>query len=330
MAGDATLKTRLTERFGLDAPVISAPMALAAGGRLAAAVSGAGGLGLIGGGYGDAEWLEREFAAAGNARVGCGFITWSLARNPGLLDRVLDRAPAAIFLSFGDPAPFAAKIRDAGVPLICQVQTLTDARHAIDAGAAVIVAQGAEAGGHGERRATFTLVPEIADIIAARAPEILLCAAGGVGDGRGLAAALMLGADGVLVGSRFWASDEALVHPAMHAAALRASGDDTIRSSVMDIVRRRDWPARYTARVLKNRFTERWHGREDALREAAGEADRWNRAWAEGDTDTANTFVGEVTGMIGDIRPAADVLHAIVAEAAELLQRAPRYLGPHR
>ncbi|WP_353682758.1 nitronate monooxygenase [Mesorhizobium sp.] len=115
------LKTRLTERFAIRHPILLAPMGVMAGGRLAAAVSHAGGLGLIGGGYGDEAWLDKEFAAAVNARVGCGFITWSLATRPYLLDRVLERQPAALMLSFGSPAPFAAHIREARVPFICQV-----------------------------------------------------------------------------------------------------------------------------------------------------------------------------------------------------------------
>ncbi|MFV2092326.1 MAG: nitronate monooxygenase, partial [Hyphomicrobiales bacterium] len=164
------LKTRLTEKFSLTCPIIQAPMALVSGGELAAAVSAAGGLGMIGGGYGDAGWLARAFDAAGNAPVGCGFISWALARAPHLLDQVLQRQPRAIFLSFGDPAPFAAKIRDAGAALICQVQCLDHARAAIDARADVLVAQGAEAGGHGHTRGTMTLVPEVADLLAGRAP----------------------------------------------------------------------------------------------------------------------------------------------------------------
>src|SRR5690606_15081297 len=119
---------RLTEKLGIEHPIISAPMAFAAGGKLAAAVTAGGGLGLIGGGYGEAEWLEREFAAAGNARVGCGFITWSLAKRPELLEPVLARSPAALMLSFGAPAPFAARIKDAGIVLICQIQNMEHAR----------------------------------------------------------------------------------------------------------------------------------------------------------------------------------------------------------
>src|ERR671933_1529790 len=133
------LETRLTERLGIRHPILSAPMAFAAGGALAAAVTRAGGLGLVGGGYGDADWLEREFAAARNARVGCGFITWSLARRPELLDQVLQRAPACVMLSFGDPRPFAPAIKAAGGLVVCQVQTLAHARAAPAAGPAVVV-----------------------------------------------------------------------------------------------------------------------------------------------------------------------------------------------
>ena len=322
------LSTRLTRELHLTHPVISAPMALAAGGALAAAVSNAGGLGLIGGGYGDPAWLEAQFRAAGNARIGCGFITWSLKKQPEVLDLVLERKPAAVFLSFDDPSPFAEKIARAGVSLVCQVQTLRDAQAALDCGAQILVAQGAEAGGHGEKRATLTFVPEVADLLARRAPQTLLCAAGGIADGRGLAAALMLGADGVVVGSRFWASTEALVHPNMHKAAVAASGDTTLRSSVMDIARGLDWPGRFTARVLKNAFTERWHGREAELRaHAETQAPLWRQAWHDGDTDVANTFVGEVAGLIHGIEPATSILERMVAEAEVLLSQAPHVVA---
>jgi nitronate monooxygenase len=317
------LYTRLTEMLGIEHPIISAPMAFAAGGKLAAAVTAAGGLGLIGGGYGDAEWLEREFAEARNTRVGCGFITWSLAKRPVLLELVLAHSPAAVMLSFGSPVPFAPRIKAAGAKLICQVQTMEHARAAVDVGADIIVAQGAEAGGHGLARATFTLVPEIADYLAKAAPATALVAAGGVADGRGLAAALMLGADGALIGSRFWASKEALVHAAFHKAAIDADGDATTRTTVVDIVRKISWPKPFTARVMKTNFVNEWHGREDELVDPSlveREMNRYVTAMQSGDPDNTGVWVGEATGLIHDVRPAADLLQEIAEDAERLLK----------
>ena len=295
-------------------------MAFAAGGKLASAVTNAGGLGLIGGGYGDADWLRQEFLAASNTRIGCGFITWSLAKNPALLTQVLDQKPDNIFLSFGDPTPFVSEIKSAGARLICQVQSLEQAKHAMGVGADVIIAQGAEAGGHGLSRATMTLVPEVADYITKAAPKVLLCAAGGIVDGRGMAAALMLGADGVLVGSRFWASAEALVHPNMISAAVAATGDMTIRSSVMDIARGRDWPKGYTARVLENDFTKKWHGKEQILEQSPHAHESWAMAWTAGDPSGSNAFVGEGVGLIHDSLPAAQILTDMVSQAEATIQ----------
>jgi Nitronate monooxygenase len=128
------IATRLTERLGIAHPVLCAPMDVIAGGKLAAAVSSAGGLGFLGGGYcDDAGWFEREFAAAGNQAVGCGFITWALRKQPQLLDAALARKPKAIFLSFDDPEPFASRIKAAGIPVICQLQTRADAERAMPA-----------------------------------------------------------------------------------------------------------------------------------------------------------------------------------------------------
>lgn len=197
-----TLRTKLTEMLGIRHPVLLAPMGGTAGGALAGAVSVAGGLGMIGGGnskFVGVDWLEREFAAAGNRRVGCGFITWSLAQQPDLLDLALRHKPAALMLSFGDAEPFLPRIKAAGIPAICQVQSLAQARQVLQQGADIIVAQGAEAGGHGARRATLPLVPAVVDMVAAKGRDVPVVAAGGIADGRGLAAALMLGAAGVLM-----------------------------------------------------------------------------------------------------------------------------------
>ena len=153
------MRTRLTDAFAIQHPVLCAPMALVTGGRLAAAVSAAGGLGIVGGGYagilGGEPDLQQELTYVRGHKFGIGFITWALERAPHLLDEVLAHSPDCVFLSFGDPGPFASRIRRSGAKLICQVQSLRHVDQAIDAGADVIVAQGTEAGGHGAQRSTM-------------------------------------------------------------------------------------------------------------------------------------------------------------------------------
>lgn len=318
-----TLRTPLTELLGIEHPILSAPMAGVAGGALAGAVSRAGGLGLVGGGYIDPDWIEREWTALGNTRAGIGFITWRLDAVPEVLDAALAHRPAAVMLSFGDPAPYLDRIREGGAVAICQVQTVADARRAADAGAQAIVAQGADAGGHGAARGTFALVPAVVDAVA----PLPVLAAGGVGDGRGLAAALAMGAAGVLVGSRFYASREAMARPEAKERAVAASGDHTVQSGVFDRVRGYDWPAPFRLRTLRNRFTERWHGHDAEL--AAGiDAVRqdYARAAEAGDFDAAAVVVGEAADLICDVPDAGDLVRRIVAEAEDALRSGARHI----
>lgn len=326
---------RFAETFGLSTPIALAPMAFGTGGALAAASAKAGALALIGGAYGDVEFTAREYSAAEEAlsdtpealaRLGCGFITWRMEEDASALDWVLDRArkPAAIMLSFGDPTAVAKRVVDAGIPLICQVQTMAMVPEAVDAGASVIVAQGGEAGGHGmnalDGRSTFTLVPEIADFLAANAPHVQLLAAGGIADGRGLAASLMLGADGALIGSRLWASAESLAPEAAIAEALAANGDSTARSKVFDILREKNWPAHFDFRALRNSLHKEWEGRIEELEAdpQAAIAD-YQAGVAAKDYARAHVTVGEGTGLIRNAPTAGEIITAIDAEARALL-----------
>jgi nitronate monooxygenase len=317
-----SLRTRLTDRLGIRHPVVLAPMGFVSGGALAGAVSAAGGLGVIGGGYADPAWVEREFAAAGNQRVGCGFITWALAQRPEVLEQALCRSPALIMLSFGDAGPFIPRIKKTGALAICQVQSVHQAREVLAEGADIIVAQGSEAGGHGARRGTLPLVPAIVDLVAGSGRDVPVVAAGGIVDGRGLAAALMLGADGVLMGTRFAVAEESLAAPAAKARIVASSGDDTVRTNVFDMVRGYDWPQEYSGRALVNRFSETWHGREAALAEAGeGERARYAAAAAAGDVDTAVVFAGEAIDLIHAVEPAAAILDRVIREAQAALAR---------
>lgn len=311
-------RTALTDLFGIRHPILLAPMGSVSGGALAAAVSRAGGLGLLGAGYDDAAWIEREFAAAEGAAVGIGFITWHLARHPDRLRVALARKPVAVMLSFGDPAPFVPAIRAAGARLILQVQTLADARAAAALGAEVVVAQGAEAGGHGAKRATLPFVPAVVDAIA----PTPVAAAGGIADGRGLAAALVLGAAGVLVGTRFYASQEALGLAAAKARLVEGAGDATLRTAVFDLVRGLDWPAAFTGRALANQVSESWHGREAELQSRlAPERERYAAAAEAGDVSRAVVWASEAVDLIRDLPPAAELLQRMVSEASAALER---------
>jgi nitronate monooxygenase len=326
------LATRLTRRYGLALPVVLAPMALAAGGALAGACARGGALGLVGGGYGDLDWTRREYTLAtqlaGLGALGCGFITWKLDQDASaldwLLDQPADQRPRAVMLSFGDPRPYAARIARAGVDLICQVQQLAQLPQAIEAGATVVVAQGAEAGGHGMNalngRATLSFVPEVADWLAAQAPDTLLLAAGGIADGRTLAAALMLGADGALVGSRLWATQESLAAEGAKRQAIQTNGDGTARSSIFDILRRKNWPEPYDFRAIRNDLHRRLEPQLDSLR-AHPEAARaeYEAAVAAGDYSAAHATVGEAVGLINDAPAAQAVLQRMADQARERL-----------
>jgi nitronate monooxygenase len=329
------MNSRFSEIFQLHTPIALAPMALASGGALAAACARAGALGLLGGGYGELAWLQTQHAlalqllqddTAALKRLGCGFITWKMDVDASALDWLLDQphTPAGLMLSFGDPRPYASRIAKRGVPLICQIQRLEQLPWCLEAGAAVIVAQGAEAGGHGmnglQGRATFSLVPELADALAAQSPSTLLLAAGGIADGRGLAAARMLGADGVLMGTRLWASAESLASTGAVAAALQANGDETARSAVFDVLRRKNWPREFDFRALRNRLHRQWESRMDELRSSpeAARAD-YDAGVAAQDFDRAHVTVGEAVGLLQDAPSAAELIERITKQAEGLI-----------
>jgi nitronate monooxygenase len=313
------IRTALTEALGLDVPVVLAPMGRVAGGRLAAAVSNAGGLGLVGGAYGDPEWLHRELSlvrAETDRPWGVGLITWYASRE--VVELALNYHPAVFLLSFGDVRPYADVIKAAGCTLLCQVQEVEAAREAVTAGADFVVAQGSEAGGHGAVRATLPLVPAVVDAVA---PAPVL-AAGGIADGRGLAAALMLGAQGAMLGTRFSAASEALTHEQAKARIVNARAADTAQTRVFDVIRGYGaWPAPFAARALRNDFFARWHGREGDLEAAlATEQPAYERAVARGDVATAMVLAGEADDLIGAVVPAAELVRQIGAEAVAQLR----------
>jgi len=316
---DMPISTPLTARLGIQHPILSAPMDVIAGARLTSAVSAAGGFGILGGGYGDMAWLQQETAklSGSSAPFGIGFITWSLARQPELLDIALNARPRAIMLSFGDPKTFAPRIKASGALLICQVQDEAMARQALDAGADILIAQGTEAGGHGASRTTIDIVPAIVDLVAGRVPVV---AAGGIADGRGLAAMMMLGAAGVLLGTRFYASLEADGAEEAKERICAASSGNSVRGIIFDLSRNNVWPAPFTGRCLVNDHARRWMGREvEMMQNVAAVAAEYAAAKAAGNFDVAAVIAGEAVGLIHDIPPAAEIVDRIVTEAEQIL-----------
>jgi nitronate monooxygenase len=320
--------SRFSRLFGLDTPICLAPMALASGGELTAACARAGALGLVGGGYGDLAWTQREVRLAlergPRERIGCGFITWKLDEDPSALDWVLEQKPRAVMLSFGDPRPYARRIAASGAVLVCQVQRMAQVPQALEAGAAVLVAQGGEAGGHGmnalNSRATITFVPELADHLAAHSPQTLLLAAGGIADGRTLAAARVLGADGALVGSRLWATRESLAPEGAKQQALQCDGDGTARSAVFDILRRKNWPVPYDFRAIRNDLHRRWEEHVEALRQAPDEARaEYEAAVKAGDFSKAHATIGEAVALVRDLPGAEELIARMTADARAIL-----------
>jgi nitronate monooxygenase len=313
------IRTELTQAFGLEYPIVLAPMGQVAGGRLAAAVSNAGGLGVVGGAYGDPAWLHRELSlvqAETDRPWGVGLITWYAS--PEVVDLALSYHPAAVLLSFGDVRPYADAIKAAGCALLCQVQDVDAARDAMTAGADFIVAQGHEAGGHSGHRATLPLVPAVVDTVA----PVPVLAAGGIADGRGVAAALMLGAQGAMLGTRFSAASEALTHERAKARIVAARATDTVQTRVFDIIRGYGaWPAPFAARALRNEFFARWHGRDGELEAVlATEQPVYQHAVAEGAFETAMILAGEAVELIDAVVPAAELVQQIGAEAEARLR----------
>lgn len=317
------LSTEFTRLCGVRHPIALAPMGGTAGGELASAVSRGGGLGLLGAGGGDLAWLERELpivAEGGHAPWGVGFLAW--AAEVRAVERALEFGPGAVMLSFGDPSPFVERIRRAGALLILQVTDLEEARRAVDVGADVIVAQGTESGGHGARRgrSTMAFVPVVVDL----AGPVPVLAAGGIADGRGVAAALALGAAGALIGTRFQASAESLADPATTGAIVAGRAQDTERNGVLDIVRGSRWPSKYTARTLAHPYLDRWSGREAELAADDRAAQDYRDDVARGAVPALPVWAGEGVDLITDLPSATGLVHTLAAQAEDALTRAGR------
>nr|WP_194946198.1 nitronate monooxygenase [Mycolicibacterium malmesburyense]CRL78508.1 oxidoreductase, 2-nitropropane dioxygenase [Mycolicibacterium malmesburyense] len=304
--------------MGLEVPIVNAPMGGTAGGALAAAVSRAGGLGMIGmGSSATAAALAAELPHVSGleAPVGIGLVHWVTIAQPDLLDVALAAKPALLAVSFGDDWSWVCRAHDAGVPVAAQVADVGSARRAADAGVDVIVARGAEGGGHGEARVgTLPLLAEVLDAV-----EVPVLAAGGIASGRALAAVLAAGASGAWIGTAFTTCLEATTSAAARDALLGAEADQTVTTRVFDIALGYPWPATLPERVLRNEFVDRFDGREDLV-DAEARAALAAAATAE-DYRMAPVNAGQGVGMVRETGSAAGVVDRLCSEAESLLRR---------
>lgn len=317
------LRTKLCDLFGIQQPVINAPMTGTATADLAAAVSGAGGLGLIGAGMQPNNvWLREQIQRVRQLTdrpFGVGFISSA----PGVEESIglaIDEKVSAISLSFSDPTPYVGAAHAAGVKVLAQVQTVAQAQIAAAASVDIIAAQGTEAGGHTGFSGTLALVLAVID----SAGDIPVVASGGIADGRGLAAVLMLGAAGAWVGTRFVASAEWAGDGWVRDKVVEASADDTVMTKAYDLVAESPFPATTGHRVLRNNFTDAWAGRIHEIPSHRSELQgQIADATKAADTSVASVNAGVAAGLISRVEPAGDIVRRITAEAEALLRERP-------
>ena len=314
------LHTAVCDVLEIEHPVVLGGMASVTAPDLAVSVSEAGGLGGVGGSYVGATRV-RELADYIRARTEKPFaINFLLfVENQDCFAAALDTAPAVMAFAWPeggqDLQPYFERARAAGCKVMFSASGVGEARRAAEAGADVIVAQGTEGGGHVGWMASSVLVPMVVDAVA----PIPVIAAGGIADGRGLVASLALGAGGVLLGTRFLASIESPLHPNFKQAILDSDGHDTVLTEVPDIVGARVWPGAM-ARAKRNRFIDRWSGREWALRQHQAAANTGLReAQKRGDVDEASMLIGQDAGLIDDLPAAGELVARMIAEAEEII-----------
>lgn len=319
------ISTWLTDSFRLDVPVVGAPMAGPGEGRLAAAVSSAGGLGMVGVNASRSPGWVREQAAmacASGRPYGVGLMAWALEQNPAQLDAVLDLRPALVSVSFGRFEPHVRRLRDAGVTVAVQAGNLEEAVRAARSGADVVVARGAEAGGHGRNEVgTLPLLQAVLEHV-----DVPVLAAGGIATARGLAAVLAAGAAGAWVGTAFLGCREAGNSARARRRLFGATDTGTSYGRVFDVAQRLSWPEAYGGRALRNAYFDRWASRLDELAADDDAARELAEARASEDFEVAYLYAGQGVGLLRQERGAADVLRDL-AGAEDLLRRVTRPAG---
>ncbi len=327
------LRSAFTELFGIEYPIVSAGMGGVAGADLAAAVSEAGGLGTIGAATSPPEVLLREIATARKKAKKPLAVNLLLPfLRPETLDALANEPIEAVTLFWGEPTEYIPRCKSLGLKVIWQCGSAAEAVAAKRAGADAIIAQGFEAGGHVRGVVTsLALIPAVRDAIG----ELPMAAAGGFADGRGLAAALALGADAAVFGTRFLASEECAAHPEYKRRVLAARADETVHTKLFDV----EWP-NAAHRVLRTELVDEWEraGSPPAgkrrgegeivaqlrMGEQGVELRRYSvyppTTAVKGDLDGLPFYAGQSVSLVNEIRPAAEIVHAIALEAEAVIK----------
>jgi NAD(P)H-dependent flavin oxidoreductase YrpB (nitropropane dioxygenase family) len=316
------IRTPICGLLDIEHPIALGGMGSATSPALVAAVSRAGGLGALGCHYLTPEQIRERtvnIRRETNKPFGLNFLLFDTREDS--LAAALDLRPAVMQFAWARPdqnlKDYFDRAHDAGCKVTHMAGAVPEAVRAAEAGADVIIAQGTEGGGHVSWMASMPLVPMVVDAVA----PVPVLAAGGFADGRGLAAALSLGADGILLGTRFLASEESPLHPNFKQAIVDSDGHDTQLSEIPDIAAGQVWPGAMT-RSRRNNFIERWAGREWALRQDRAEAyAKLQAARQAGDIDEGPLSMGQDAGLIHDIPSASDIVRRIAEEAEEILAR---------
>jgi NAD(P)H-dependent flavin oxidoreductase YrpB (nitropropane dioxygenase family) len=317
------IATELTRRLGIEHPIIQAGMGGGSGPALAAAVSNAGALGTlasIGMRAEDVRNAIEETRKLTGRPFALNIVTFPWAPFwEEIVETAIAERPPVVTLSFGTPLPALRRCQEAGIPTIVQVQDLAGAKAALAANPAALIVQGNEAGGHTGRRGTLSFAAQVLDL-AGGVPVLL---AGGIANGRGLAAAIAMGAAGAVIGTRFKATVEFGGHPLHKQAIVESDGSNTIYDEVVDLGLMGRWPNGVTGRVIRNGFTDEWEGRAPELEEAVNSLDnpRLFMARYQGRPEMQLNWAGESSGLVDDVIPAAEVVRRTMAQAEELLGR---------
>ncbi|GCE24397.1 NAD(P)H-dependent flavin oxidoreductase [Dictyobacter kobayashii] len=319
------LRTHLTTTWNLRYPIIGAPMAYVGRGRLAQAVSRAGGLGMIGIGSNEpVEFFEREAAIARGAeqlRFGFGLMAWAIEKRPEMLQAAIQSRPFLISISFGSLEPYIELVHQHGIYLATQVHSRAEAVQAAQMGVDLIVAQGTEAGGHTGDVGTLPLLQAVLDAV-----QVPVVAAGGIATARGVAAALAAGATGVWVGTCLLASPECENTEQARARIIQSQETDTILTRVFDVAQGLSWPPQYAGRALRNHYTDQWHANVEALATDVQARQQLAEAIKEKDYEQAHIYAGEGVGLVRQQQAAATVIQQLGDGAEQLLHERYRTL----